>query len=74
MTPAYRVNCYREGILASFGVSEWHETLASALDALLDHQQRSWSSVALAPQERYPRQAPRRLRARQERRDGQAQA
>jgi len=49
---AYRVNCYREGVLASFGVSEWHETLASALDALLDHQQRSWSSVALAPQAR----------------------
>ncbi len=71
---AYRVNCYREGVLASFGVSEWHETLASALDALLDHQQRSWSSVALAPQERYSR--PRRLRllARQEGRDGQAQA
>lgn len=73
MTPAYRVNCYREGALASFGVSEWHETLASALDALLHHQQRSWSSVALAPQERYPRQVQRHLR-RQEVPDGQAQA
>jgi hypothetical protein len=63
---AYRVNCYREGVLASFGVSEWHNTLASALDALLAHQQRSWSSVALVPQEHAPRRGRLRLLPRKE--------
>jgi hypothetical protein len=30
-------------------LSEWHTSLASALDALLDHQQRHWASVTLTP-------------------------
>jgi hypothetical protein len=66
MTPAYRVNCYLEGTHVSCGVSEWHGTLASALAALLDHQQRHWSSVALVPQERHARQRHLRLVRREE--------
>ena len=46
----YRVQCYRQGPRAVCGLSEWHTSLASALTALLDHQQRAWSSVALVPQ------------------------
>lgn len=48
--PAYRVNCYRPGPQSVCGLSEWHTTLGSALDALLAHQQRYWSCVALVPQ------------------------
>lgn len=47
---AYRVQCYREGFRSVCGLSEWHDTLASALRAVADHQQRPWSSVALVPQ------------------------
>ena len=32
--------------------SEWHASLARALEAFLDHQQRPWHSVALVPQGR----------------------
>ena len=46
----YRVTCYRQSPRAVCGVSEWHTSLASALAALLDHQQRPWNSVALVPQ------------------------
>jgi hypothetical protein len=44
---AYRVNCYRQ---AGCGLSEWHTSLAWAMEAFLDHQQRPWRSVALVPQ------------------------
>ena len=49
---AYRVECYRQGSHAVCGLSEWHKTLQSAREAVLDHQQRPWSSVALVPQYR----------------------
>jgi hypothetical protein len=47
---AYRVQCLRQGPRAVCGLSEWHASLASAVVAVLDHQQRRWSSVALVPQ------------------------
>jgi hypothetical protein len=62
----YRVNCYREGVLASHGVSEWYPTLASALSAFLVHQQCRWNSVALVPQARLSRQEYQRRLAEQE--------
>jgi hypothetical protein len=33
---------------------EWHRTLASALDAFLDCQQRAWVTVALIPTDDVP--------------------
>lgn len=47
---AYRVQCYREASQSVCGVSKWHASLASAIAAMLEHQQRPWTSVALVPQ------------------------
>ena len=35
-------------------VAEWHETLTAALDAMYEHQQRPWNSVALVPATQEP--------------------
>ena len=47
---AYRVECTRRTLATRHHLSEWHTSLASALEAMLDHQQRPWGSVALVPQ------------------------
>lgn len=52
--PIYFVYCSRVRPLGlCITVSESHRSLASALDAFLDHQQRPWHSVSLTP--KWPR-------------------
>ena len=51
MTLAYRVTCTRiTGDRERAYLSEWHETLALALEAMAAHQQQDWDLVALVPQ------------------------
>ena len=51
MTIAYRITCTRiTGETSRQYLSEWHTSLASALEAMAAHQQQEWDLVALVPQ------------------------
>lgn len=50
MSITYRLTCMRPLPAGAWrGLSEHHQTLGAALEALLDHQQRRWTQITLTP-------------------------